>query len=519
MENNQHHIDNFLKQKMQELHFEVNEKHWADAQRRLDEEDKKKRPFWLFIIVVTLLIGTALTALNNFRNGNTTKESSASANNLPSAVEVKNHSNTTLNQPKTETKQAQQVSVLDHNDIATTNKQTETEQQTILTPPRKNRQPASKQPAKRQPSANLVVHSAQSTKVEKSSESDFQDEPKGKAENDALRRNVLAQGVKSSEEISSTKSLSKHHETTTAPQPSASQKGIKTIPLAKEEAPQKEMNEIFVRNAVTMLGDKRLYRSPEDYQKLNPRYVKGLEQYTYTEVMVPLGKEKSDSIKNVIAASAKSASSSTSKKEPLAYQPQPSTFYLLAGIANARGYMGNSQGNVKWGFSPSLGLGYQYSFSDRMSIYLSAYMSYISHLNITEEGSRIRYSFDKDSSVLSVTRKNLLQMVVPVQFAYKLRPRLAVFGGAGLNFGLNSISIYEDAKYNVQERRFGYMSGLRFLDVNFNFGIEYDIMPQVSIAGFYQQGLFDMTKNDYFNNTYTDRNARAGIAVRYKFKK
>ena len=112
-----------------------------------------------------------------------------------------------------------------------------------------------------------------------------------------------------------------------------------------------------------------------------------------------------------------------------------------------------------------------------------------------------------------------MQLHIPLQLAYKLTPKHSIVGGLGFNLGLNTMSLYEDARQSGPTRRFGYTSGLRFLDVNANLGYEYMMNSRLSFGVFYQQGFMDVTKNNYFNNMQTDRNSRGGISLRYKFIK
>ncbi len=520
MENN-NQLDNFLKEKMQDMHFEINEAHWKDAERRLDEKDDKKKPFFLLFLVGIILLGLGGAA---FKKINSAKKNQPVAHNqytdakqqenivqtnfeedeiVNDFMEVSDDASTTktganyyneatqnepavaeYNEARTQPTKNRTISndVNNDNSSYATNEEIATE--TIVAQPKKNGIAPTRKEAKTKKSiaSNPKASKKEVAKLPKSNP--LASNKKEKVANKKLNKNTNPEIVKNTKEV------------------------ISAVPQA---APKKKVAPKQIR----------IYKTPEDYQKLNPRYVDGLEGYTYTINNVKLTTKQSDSIRELVAnqnkpamAPAKTLQAPKVKKQ---FEKETSSFYLLAGMAAARGYLGNSADKAVYGLSPSLGLGYQYNMTSRMSMYLSLYMSYLNHINIKESRTNVKYSFDKDSTMISVTRKKIMQLHVPLQFAYKLSQKHAVFGGVGLNIGLNTVSLYEDSKLSGETRKFGYTSGLRFMDANASFGYEYNVSPQLSLGVFYQHGLSDMTKNDYFNNMQTDRNSRGGISLRYKF--
>ena len=550
MEANKNHIDDFLRDKMQDMHFELNEQHWADAERRLDEEDKKKRPLWLLLFAVVVLVGAGITALtksggdkqNRYTKNDVRTEQTSSTNsetnsiqnpqtkdnnsspvseeNLSSQSEIPNSSNDVENvntnnasnanaantsafTKASDTRRATKSKNINSNKTTEEIAKSSTVTNNARTTEDRNKSKRSK--ASRADNSKVAATENQSAKPASTSK---------KAEDVKVQSVANASSTKNNQtKVVNNKNNENAASTDNSNIETVNRTNPNTIATSSESSSED----------VVMLGNKRVYRNPEEYQKMNPRYVAGLENYAYTETVIPLGQEKSDSIRNEIAKQNQPIQEAKKTSKPpradRIYVQEPSSFYMLLGAAGARGYRGNLDATPVWGLSPELGVGYQFSFSDRMSIYLSAFMSYVSHLNIKESGTSVSYSFDRDSTLLSVTRKSLLQLNLPLELAYKIRPKHQLYGGLGVNLNLNSFSLFEDAKANSNKRVFGYMGGIRMLDLTANIGYEYMISRRLNVGIFYQQGFFDITKNDYFNNQHNDINARGGIRLRYKFNK
>ncbi len=537
MQNNREQIDDFLRGKLQDVQFPIDENHWADAERRLDEDDDKKKPFWFLFLAVVLLVGAGITALTQIgdRNKNvavnevsksqpTTTQNNTAAKNT-SATQAENNTATQDDNVPEETIPSIN-STSDNN-----NEQTKTENEITKNTASENtasRTAAFKQKTKTE-EKNIVVQSttngeknimAANIATEKRLEKKTLARNKSKKTTDETSVAITNHSAKpeiNNTTVASAVALSQKDKTlaknkTTENTASAKNATIKDIDKTTTQTPTTD-------NGMAMLGNTRVYKTPEDYQRLNPRYIASLANYNYTETSIALDKPTSDSIRQEVEKLQTAKAAKKKERDLKIYEQGPSTFFLVAGAAAAKGYKGNQTKSPAWGLSPSLGLGYEATFSDRMSMYLSVYMSYISHLNIKETGASVTYSFDKDSTLLSVTRKNLVQMHIPLQLSYKLLPRLSMTGGLGINLGLNTISLYEDAKQHTAQSKFGYTDGLRFMDINANFGYDYNVTKRLTLGIFYQQGFLDMTKNDYFNNKQRDINARGGMLLRYKFNK
>ena len=523
MENNKHHIDQLLQEQMQKLPTELNEAHWKDAERRLDEDDKKKRPFVLFFIVAILLVGLGTAAVKKLNNNKKTKQQVAQNQATINHKEQKERIYQQTKEEVLDSREDKQPSSQDKttatdNMSSAANSQTQNINANSFGSSKTVNQGAtnpaqvakSTSPSNTGPTKTLNSNNANAQPIDKST-TDKQG---------AINKTNTGVAKTSQPTIKQPKNAN-----TTADNGIATTN--KNSKQSSKQAPTRNANNDIGSNGTDLstskaVADKaktkdvRIYRSPEEYQKLNPRYIAGLEGYSFTRSS--LSQEHSDSLREIVGKqNAPVVAKKSTAPGPAIFVQDPSSFFIMAGLAAAKGYSGSGDAGTDYGLSPNLGLGYQFNFSERMSLYLTMYMSYISHLNIRETGTNVSYSFDKDSTFVSVTRKNLLQLQVPLQLAYKIRPKHSVYGGLGINLGLNTVSLYEDSKQSSSKKQFGYMNGIRFMDVNVNLGYEYKMSSKLSLGLFYQQGFFDMTKNNYFNNQQNDRNARGGINLRYKF--
>ncbi len=529
MENSKHHIDQFLREQMQKMPVELNEAHWKDAERRLDEDDEKKRPFVLFFILGVLLVGLGTSAVKKLNNNKKTKQPivkhDTGINPLKKQEVHKANQAEYTNQINTEQSVSQPArTTIDRISNTTpgaqTDLQTESSEESVGDQRSNRSEPLATVPTESQTTMNAVEVSSRGPRTAKHSQAVASSIEKNQMDNASVSSKTehvqTNQTTVNGKNIEAERTLALQSNKTST----ARKKAMAELPK-KGDARSAQHTELPNTSNTGLREPQRkkvrIYRSPEEYQKMNPRYVSGLENYTFTSSA--LTPETADSIRAV--ADTKEKPAEVAKKSAPTPKPifiqDPSSFFIMAGIAGARGYTGSGDMGRDYGLSPSLGLGYQFNFSERMSLYLSMYMSYLNHLNIRETGTNVSYSFDKDSTFISVTRKNLLQFHVPLQLAYKIRPKHTVFGGMGINLGLNTVSLYEDSKQSSSKKQFGYMNGIRFMDVNANLGYEYRLTPKLSLGIFYQRGFFDMTKNNYFNNQQIDQNARGGINLRYNF--
>jgi len=532
MDSNKNHIDNFLKEKLEDWPVELNEAHWADAERRLDEEDNRKKPFFFIFLLGVLLIGLGTAAYKQFSSSKKSQPLAqtevSKENNFKIATTNKNNY-----EEFSEKNVDRGIESIAKN--TTSNLDNKSAQELNRVPSDKNITVGEPNKLQRNRKANNLVALKSNTNSTEQKLDGIIRNPKSA---EVSSRKLIAPPNKKEEQPSkktTTLAATKENKISeprvikseTNPQTSltrseivAHKKTNKNVATSTNNKESKSSG--WLASATGVVKSKNsskitIYKSAAEFQEMNPRYVKGLENYNYEVTNIELGPKKSDSIRKVVAQQIKPKTVANYQQESKALVRQPSRFFILAGIAAARGYRGNLDANPSYGLSPSLGAGYQYNFTDRMSLYLSVYMSYIGNLNIKETRTQYSYSFDRDSTLLSVTRKNLLQLQLPVQVAYKLNRKHSVFGGIGTSLGINTISLYEDSKNSGSKKQFGYTDGLRFFDFNASLGYEYHISPKFSAGIFYQQGFLDMTKNNYFTNQHFDRNSRGGINLRYKF--
>ena len=534
MDSNKNHIDNFLKEKLQDWPIELNEAHWADAERRLDEKDDRKKPFFFIFLLGVLLVGLGTSAYKQISSSKKSKplanKEFSNTNNFKNTSIENYGKQVSMVEKTTEESQPSTESNFTNNSLGPSDSKTVKTNQVKTTVVSKLSKTRKAQRSKISGNAAPIAKQEAGKTGQKNVSNEILNEKNEKtvlSENGKVtlsnKKNTLLASANRGKKGESSRIIESKMKSQ-----NSSAKSEKVALKKAMEKDGKDSNSHQTKpsgllasaaGAAKRKGNSKItiYKSVEEFQEMNPRYVEGLENYSYKITNVELGPKKSDSLREVVAQQNSPKQTIKLQQESKAFVRQPSRFYILAGIAAARGYRGNLGANATYGFSPALGAGYQYNFTDRMSLYLSVYMSYIGNLNIKETRTQYSYSFDRDSTLLSVTRKNLLQLQLPVQVAYKLNRKHSLFGGIGTSLGINTISLYEDSKNSGSSQQFGYTDGLRFLDFNASLGYEYHLSPKFSAGIFYQQGFLDMTKNNYFDNGHFDRNSRGGINLRYKF--
>ncbi len=512
MNNDFNNIDDFLKQQVESSHFPVNEAHWEDALRRLNPEDDKKRPiFWFIMLGLVLGVSTLSVGLyNNYDSNGDAQELIANKNTVTAQYAV-------YNDIKNKEKSNQIIEAANEDQLNDELNKNNASQASINT--------TSAQPV-------ILASNNNATQAHLISK----------------KRAVLSQintpTVSPKAAKNDRKTLTKINNNTANNIPSVALKrsGLKPIdtkvkannkkpimlamgaPAAAKMAIENDNEAIqdIAKRSNTLAPKPRIYKSVEEMQAMNPRYVAGLENYNYEVTEIKLDGPSSDAIR----ARANAAVDAAPKKgtdQPIKLisvqqvERDFNSLFLIAGFSAAKGYGGNSASQAVYGLSPNLGFGYQLAASNKVNVYFSLFASYLNHLNISETSKESTYSFDKTTKEIEVARKNLIQLHMPVTVGFRLSERHAMLGGIGLIYGVNTLSTVNTNEQNVNE--FGYMSGLRTMDANIHVGYEYKISDALRINMMYQEGLIDMTQNDYFNNNQEDRNRRISIGVRFNFDK
>lgn len=489
-------FDHILKDKINQAEFDLNEAHWQDALQRLDNEGNKKKPIFWWTLATLLLVAVSGSGWYFSTTHNT-----ISANNTATElVKTKFTENNINTNQKTYIQENEAKSSIENVKMALENS-----------------------------SNQIIDNSSQSNNTQFS-------KPKNQMkENDGIQKNKISQNnfninsTQSSAKVLdkiATKPLKENRKTSAKNMrndaiASNMEKNVANSSLASSKTVEPKI-EYSVNGNVVNLDPLRIIKSPNELMALNPRYVKGLENYSYTI-----------SVKNVDQKVIETAAPEQTTNNDISPVPEnnaqriitPSYFnksmataFLMGGATAIKGYRGNNSDKSIYGFSPYFGGGYQLPISNRVNIYFSLFANYLSHINIKEMSTQTTYSFNKQIDSFEVLRKSLLQLQLPVQIGYKLHPRHSVLGGIGFTYGLNTLSDVNSFN-GVSKSEWGYTEGLRTFDVNFNFGYEFLIKNNLVFQLLYKEGLLDITGNTYLKNNVEDRNRTISIGVKYNFKK
>nr|MBP6456723.1 PorT family protein [Chitinophagaceae bacterium] len=276
--------------------------------------------------------------------------------------------------------------------------------------------------------------------------------------------------------------------------------------------------------------------NPSSLSALNPRYVKGLENYTSTRNNDTVELSPAQ-IENLIAKNNIETTlpqNATSIKKPIkVIDKSKAGFFTDVQLNYSKGFkksinnitgISNPSFNpindepVKWSIAPYLGVGYRFPISNRFDFFGSLAWTMQNNLNIDDYSYKIKYGFGKDSSSMIVNRKSQIQLEMPLQIGFKINNSSMLIGGFGINYGLDVFSSVKEFETESFKNQFGYRSGVNSFDVIALFGYAYQINKDFILQVNYSRGFIDKTNNTYFNNTNQDNTQRFSIGMRYMFK-
>jgi hypothetical protein len=120
---------------------------------------------------------------------------------------------------------------------------------------------------------------------------------------------------------------------------------------------------------------------------------------------------------------------------------------------------------------------------------------------------------------------------------YQMMPKHYLMGSIGASYSMNVLSTYEEVKSSsagfsstlnkintthtstTTKNQLGYQTGFNQLDVFLQVGYSYQVFKNCMIQLGIQQGLFDITKNAYFNNTIKNTQTRLSLGIKYSFNR
>ena len=133
-----------------------------------------------------------------------------------------------------------------------------------------------------------------------------------------------------------------------------------------------------------------------------------------------------------------------------------------------------------------------------------------------------KYSFGIHSQQAIISTQRLHYIELPLMLRYSVLKQISLVGGITLNYLLTTNNTIEKRTFaslsgqsQSTEKTTAYMQGINPLDVQLQLGIEAHITPRLHLGIIAGNGMFDVGRNNYYNNTVFDRNRRLQLFLRY----
>jgi hypothetical protein len=269
----------------------------------------------------------------------------------------------------------------------------------------------------------------------------------------------------------------------------------------------------------------------------NPRYVKGLENYTATALdSITVITYQATTEKNTLKGQLQSEPGHTNTDSSIKSAStihHSLNWYLLGGLSLNKGFRGtSSSGGVH--ATPYIGIGAQIPLTTRLQMAAHIGFTYFSGLHTSETVTSYQYSFGIDSSSFQVQYQKLLQVYMPLSLQYAVTRKQAISVQLGGMYNADVISTTTEASWSVNngygsslnrngntssKPSSGYRDGFQSFDIITGLGYQYQMNDHLQWQMMLQQGLLDMTRNTYFKQNQSDKQTRLLIGVRYTFKR
>ncbi|MBL7765206.1 MAG: hypothetical protein JNJ58_03880 [Chitinophagaceae bacterium] len=538
MKQDNHSLDRFLRDKVEEADFPFKEEYWLKAAALLDEEDKdRKKPFFwrgLSIVLGILILGGATVLFSKI--GRTEKPETASSpmamaeshplktatdtnsstnssssnasvdmpvtHELPAETAIQSTTNKIHDEGVKVKKEAPQTASINTNSTIPRVQDIATEK---ISEPRNSKsvsEPQNMAPSNAEPVDPKDDHISRSAK-------------RKMAKNQKAKENIpIASNLKTNERKNTRSSQSAD---TIAKQPLETPEGQVQAPQPKKELNQVNLNG---RNMVALDTETHAYRIPLTPEQSNPRYQASLANYVPLRVdsMTVIRLKPADEKKDQGIAPIEPIAVNPTINEPQ-QKKKNINFYLLAGINANKGFKGNINTPVPWGISPYLGAGLEKKMSNKLTLSAHVGFTWFNALNTEKKVINYYYSFGIDSSEIIVTNQKMLQAYLPISAYYEIIKKHYAFASIGLAYAFDVFSQVKDSRNPGATNQYGYRTGFNQLDMFLQAGYMYQISQRIQAQLFFQQGFFDMTKDSYFNNTVTNAQSRLSIGIKYNFKR
>ncbi len=262
------------------------------------------------------------------------------------------------------------------------------------------------------------------------------------------------------------------------------------------------------------------HKTSLDVKQTNPRYVAGLGLYT-PEVLdsIVLTYKPAETTDQAAEVQSVQNNSIEQVKEKGLFTPKPISFFIGAGLNMNKGFKGNVESPISWGFAPFVSAGFEKAISSKITMASQVGFTYFNGLNTMKKVTNYNYSFGFDSTQLSVVHKKLFQIYLPVSLYYQVMNNHFLMASIGASYSLDVSSSVKDNQTANATNKNGYSTGFNPFDFFVGAGYGYQLTNRIMIQLNIQQGFMDMTKNTYFNNTNKNTQTRLSVGLKYSFSR
>lgn len=509
-------LDDFLRQKVDDAHFELKDAYWDRMSALLDEEDgKRKKPlFWrgLSVFFAVVLLGGAALLWPGSRKTEgeaSVKPSGTSESVAVPAIPEEKKADATGTQKGMNTPNA-------HQDVRETPVQS-THTNAISTPPQTA------------PSVGVNSRSEHQTKKKKQqgvvTTSDTQAFVAESAGSNGLPEHAttnkdIAQAFPSTKQSESkqkkqTRKERKSKQEATRRTASASNAGEIAEPvMLSKDAHRNPEGMVDVRGQKMQVKEASVYKPlPDAAGKYHPRYVTGLQEYIPERIdcVQIITLTPAPSVMNTVPPVPQPETAPTDRKS------LPFEFFAMAGCNANKGLHGNTTTQVPWGLAPFVSFGLQKKLSTKLSLATQVGFTYFNGLNLESKVTSYRYSFGVDSSSFTVSYRKWLQFYLPITLSYSWRKGHEVLVSAGMTYATDMNSLVKENANTSAYQANGYRNGFAAIDVMAQLGYQLQLNPRFAALLLWQQGFRDVTDNQYFNQTDVHRQSKLTLGIKYHF--
>lgn len=128
--------------------------------------------------------------------------------------------------------------------------------------------------------------------------------------------------------------------------------------------------------------------------------------------------------------------------------------------------------------------------------------------------NEVSLGFGQDVKQTRITTQSLDYVLLPIGIQYDVCNNHHITGGAQLGYVLQSTDLVE--RNNLSTTENGYLKAINRTDIQLTAAYRYDLTRKLSISAAYHFGLRDVSNNQFFNTTITNRNQFISLSLGYK---